>query len=54
MAGNRCSAAAYFAGDLLACQAFEDTQFDHPPECGIDGREPVQNILDFDERLFGG
>ena len=54
MAGDRCRAAAHFASDLLARQAFENTQFDHAPECRIDDSKPVQNILDFDERLFRG
>jgi hypothetical protein len=54
MAGDRSRAAAYFASDLFTRQAFEDPQFDYAPKCGIDGRKPVQNILDFDERLFAG
>ena len=45
---QRSGAALYFLGDLLAGQAFEDPQFHHPPECGINGGEPVQNIVDFD------
>ena len=54
MARDRSGTAAHFAGDLLARQAFKDPQFHDPPKCGVDGGEPVQNIVDFKQRMFCG
>src|SRR5436305_247408 len=50
--GNGSGAAAHFPGDLLARKTFEDPQFHHPAERRIDGGEAVQNIIDFEQRMF--
>jgi len=52
MAGHGSGSAVHLPGDLLARQAFKDPQFHDPPKCGVDGGEPVQNIVDFKQRMF--
>jgi hypothetical protein len=54
VAGHGSGSAAHLAGDLLARQAFEHSEFHCPPKGRVDGSEPVQNIVDFNQRMFRG
>src|SRR3954470_20363609 len=54
VAGDGSGTAAHFPSYLLARQAFEDPQFHHLPKRRIDGGEPVQNIIDLEQRVLWG
>jgi hypothetical protein len=52
VARHRSGSAPHLTRDLLARQAFENPELDNPAKCGINLGEPIQNILDFGERMF--